>query len=207
MESWSRLGSANLKTNIHLVLKGQPPPKSMYCNINCHQNQHTFGAAIPTTTKINIELSARRSETNGRILVIIQIFCRSINTPSSRPTALSFLNAITWAATGQTLGILASTKGTEKLFPQSLVPTVRSTRWDYNKSQSPEELIKCLSMYCELSRALHLKLLYTPIAGLKGNPVTQSWLQTHILLQLHQESDSPKYYLYLLKVEDTPGWE
>ena len=52
-------------------------------------------------------------------------------------------------------------------------PPVRSTRWDYNKSQSPEELIRHLSVYCELSRALHHKLLYTPIAGLKGNPVTQ----------------------------------
>ena len=102
-----RLGSANLKTNICSVLKGQLPPKSTYHNINCHQNQHTFGAAIPTATKINIELSARRLETNGRILVIIQIFCRSINTPSSGPTAPLFLNAITWAATGQTLGILA----------------------------------------------------------------------------------------------------
>ena len=71
------------------------------------QNQHTLGTERSTATKINIELSTRKLETNGRILVIIQIFCRSINTPSNRPTAPSFLNAITWAATGQTLGILA----------------------------------------------------------------------------------------------------
>ena len=78
--------------------------------------------------------------------------------------------------------------------------------WDSNKFQSPEKLIRCLSMYCELSSTL-TKLLYTPIAGLKGNPVKQSWLQMHILLQLHQELDSPKYYLYLLKAEGTPGQE
>ena len=84
-----------------------------------------------------------------------------------------FLNVITWAATGQTLGILPSTKGIEKLFPQSLVPTVRCTRQDINKSQSPEKLIRHLSMYCELS-SNQTKLLYTLIAGLKGNPVNKA---------------------------------
>ena len=75
--------------------------------INRSQNQHTFSTTISTTTKVNIGLGARKLGTSNRILVIIQIFCRSINTPSSRPTAPSFLNVITWAATGQTLGILA----------------------------------------------------------------------------------------------------
>ena len=87
------------------------------------------------------------------------------------------MNAITWAATGQTLGILQSTKGIEKLFPQSLVPTVRSTRQDSNKSQSPEKLIRCLSVYCEL--LVFKQLLYTPLAGLKGNPVNKLVTDTY----------------------------
>ena len=102
--------STATKTNICLVLQCQPPPKPTYVqyhNINCHQNQHTFSTAIPTATKVNIGLGARRLETNSRILVKIWIFCRSINTPSNGPTVPLFLNAITWAATGQTLGILA----------------------------------------------------------------------------------------------------
>ena len=70
-----------------------------------------------------------------------------------------------------TLGILLSTKGIEKLFPQSLVSTVRSTRQDSNKSQSPEKLIRHLSMYCEL--LVLRQLLYTLLAGLRGNPVTK----------------------------------
>ena len=138
------------------------PTYIWYRKVNHHQNQHTFSTVIPTATKTNLRLSTRSSGTSSRILVIIQISCRSINNPSSRPTAPSFLNAITWAATGQTLGILLSTKGIEKLFPQSLVPTVRSTRWDYNKSQSPEELIRHLSMYCELSGTLHFNF-FTPL--------------------------------------------
>ena len=77
----------------------------------------------------------------------------------------------------QTLGILLSTKGIEKLFPQSLVPTVRSTRWDSNKSQSPEKLIRYLSMYCEL--LVFKQLLYTLLAGLKGNPVTKLVTDTY----------------------------
>ena len=65
-----------------------------------------LSTAISTTTKTNISLSARSLGTSSRILVIIQISCRSINTPSSGPTAPSFLNVIAWAATGQTLDIL-----------------------------------------------------------------------------------------------------
>ena len=87
------------------------------------------------------------------------------------------MNAITWAATGQMLGILKSTKGIEKLFPQSLVPTVRSTRQESNKSQSPEKLIRCLSVYCEL--LVFKQLLYTLLAGLKGNPVTKLVTNTY----------------------------
>ena len=75
--------------------------------IDRSQNQHMLGTIISTATKTNLGLSAGRSGTSSRILVIIQIFCRSINTPSSRPTAPLFLNVITWAAAGQTLGILA----------------------------------------------------------------------------------------------------
>ena len=71
--------STATKTNICSVLQYQPPPKptyAWYCNVNRHQSQH--------------RTSTRSSGTSSRILVIIQIFCRSINTPSSGPTAPSF---------------------------------------------------------------------------------------------------------------------
>ena len=60
---------------------------------------------------------------------------------------------------------------------QSLVPTVRSTRQESNKSQSPEKLIRHLSMYCEL--LVFKQLLYTLLAGLKGNPVTKLVTDAH----------------------------
>jgi hypothetical protein len=54
---------------------------------------------------------------------------------------------------------------------------VRSTRWESNKSQSPEKLIKHLSMYCE--SLVFKQLLYTLLAGLKGNQVTKLVTDTH----------------------------
>ena len=91
--------------NQHML--GTTIPTATKINIcSVPQNQHMLSTTKPTTTKVNIRLSAERLGTSSRIPVIIQIFCRSINTPSSRPTAPSFLNAITWAATGQTLDIL-----------------------------------------------------------------------------------------------------
>ena len=77
----------------------------------------------------------------------------------------------------------------------------------YVKSNSFLFLVPLQFWFLILYSSASTKLLYTPIAGLKGNPVNKSWLQTHTLLQLHQELDSPKYYLYLLKVEGTPGLE
>ena len=69
--------------------------------------------------------------------------------------------------------LIEALKGIEKLFPQSLVPTVRSTRQDSNKSQSPGKLIRHLSMYCELI-GIQTKLLYTLVAGLKRKPSNQA---------------------------------
>ena len=58
--------------------------------INRSQNQHMLSTTISIATKANTGLGTRRSGTSSRILVIIQIFCRSINTPSSRPTPHHF---------------------------------------------------------------------------------------------------------------------
>ena len=45
------------------------------------------------------------------------------------------------------------------------------------------------------------------VIAFKNDGAVGLLLGVFILLQLHQELDSPKYYLYLLKAEDTPGQE